>query len=187
MTHIILQIKMLNGQSITMDNITRHRSNRDFWNDERECYRRLADCPHVPNLISSNTTHLTITTEYAGESLFILTAVQKKTNIKIDKPISQIVKFIDACKQQNIVHLDCHPGNVLLLDGKLSIIDFEKVAIDGKTRNTKMQKKYKKFMGAGGWDWILNRYTKYFENYNNYIWFNEDVLQKGIIKYGKAL
>jgi len=85
------------------------------------------------------------------------------------------------------VHLDCHPGNVLLLDGKLSIIDFEKVAIDGKTRNTKMQKKYKKFMAAGGWDWILNRYTKYFENYNNYIWFNEDVLQKGIIKYGKAL
>ena len=175
---------MLNGQSIIMNEVTRRRLTREFWNDEKECYRRLESCQQVPTLIRSNMTDLTITPSYAGTSLFILTAVQKKKDIVINNPLEQIKTFIDACKEQGITHLDCHPGNVLLLDGKLSIIDFEKVALDGTTRNTKMKKKYDKFMSKGGWDWILNRYTKYFDNFDNYIWFNEEVLQKGIRKYG---
>ena len=50
-----------------------------------------------------------------------------------------------------------------------------------------MNKQYNQIMAQGGWDWILNRYTKYFENFDNYIWFNEEILQKGIRKYGQAL
>jgi len=186
MIHIILLIKMLNGKNITVSDVTRYRLNKDFWADEVECYRRLQSCINVPNLVSANEKELSITTTYAGTSLFILTAVQKRQGKKliIEKPLEQIINFIEECKKQNIVHLDCHPGNVLLDKGKLSIIDFEKVALDGMVKTKKMQKKYDKFMSKGGWDWIINRYTKYFETFDNYIWFNEEILQKGIRKYG---
>ena len=66
-----------------MNEVTRRRLTREFWNDEKECYRRLESCQQVPTLIRSNMTDLTITTSYAGTSLFILTAVQKKKDIVI--------------------------------------------------------------------------------------------------------
>ena len=185
MIQIILQIKMLLGKNITVyEDVTKYRLNKDFWLDEIECYHRLKSCEQVPELISSNQEELSITTPYCGESLFILTAVKKNKNIPIDDPVSQIVNFINECKKNNIVHLDCHPGNVLVKDRKLYIIDFEKVAIDNKTSSAKCNKKYKKFIANGGWNWIINRYTEYFKEFDNYIWFNEHILQKGIEKYG---
>jgi|SaaInlV_125m_DNA_1040241.scaffolds.fasta_scaffold24625_3 tRNA A-37 threonylcarbamoyl transferase component Bud32 len=189
MTHITLLIRMLNGKNITVHDVTKRRLTKDLWSNEVECYRRLASCDNVPNLINANEKDLTITTSYAGTSLFILTAVQKRQGKKlvIDNPIQQVTTFIDACKEQNIVHLDCHPGNILLQAGKLSFIDFEKVAIDETTLTTKLEKKYSKFKMRGGWSWILNRYTKYFETFDNSIWYRDDILEKGIRRYGQAL
>ena len=97
---------MLNGKNITVHDVTKHRLNKDFWADEVECYRRLKSCVNVPNLVSANEKDLSITTSYAGTSLFILTAVQKRQGRKlmIQNPLDQIINFIDECKKQNIVH-----------------------------------------------------------------------------------
>lgn len=168
--------------------ITKYRDHIALWKDEIECYKRLQDSNCVPKLIDYSQADLSITTEKSGESLFILiNIIQQK--IEIINPLQQIQNFITACEQNRVVHLDPHPGNLLLHDGRLLFIDFEKVAIDGRGSTPKRHKTYLKFRSRGGWSkWLLNKYEEYFtSHYDNNVWYRQEIIQSELKKYGKTL
>lgn len=167
-----------------MESVTKIVSNPLYWHDEITCYKRLEKSKYVPRLISYDESSRSITTEYRGETLFTLTINNKP--IEIDTPIKQFLEFVSDCQQKNIVHLDLHPNNILLLNKRLYFIDFEKVVIDNKTSTAKCNKKYQKLLGRGGWDRLINNYKVYFKTYNNRIFYNEKILEKGI-RNGKTL
>lgn len=166
--------------------LTLRRSNKNYWEDELECYKRFNNSKYVPGLVSSNELDLSITTKFIGPSLFELKEIEK-VNIVIEDPIRQLKEFINECKQNRIIHLDFHPGNILLKNKEIFFIDFEKVAIDNKASTAKVYKRYQKFLRNGGWETVIKRYEEYFENFDSSIFYTDEIIKKGIRKYGKAL
>jgi RIO-like serine/threonine protein kinase len=162
------------------------RSNKDYWKDELECYKRLNNSKYIPRLISFNESELSITTEFIGPSLFQLKEIDK-IKIEIEDPMIQLKDFINECIKNGIIHLDFHPGNILLKDEKLFFIDFEKVIIDNKASTSKMYKRYQKFLDRSGWDGVIERYEEYFKNFDSSIFYTDEIIKRGIMKYGKAL
>ncbi len=166
--------------------VTLMRSNKNYWEDELECYKRFSNSEYVPRLIDSNELELSITTSFVGPSLFQLKEIHK-VDIIVKDPMSQLKEFINECKKNKIIHLDFHPGNILLKDEKLFFIDFEKVIIDNKASTSKMYKRYQKFLGRSGWDGVIERYEEYFKNFDSSIFYTDEIIERGIMKYGKAL
>jgi tRNA A-37 threonylcarbamoyl transferase component Bud32 len=166
--------------------VTLIRSNKNFWEDELECYKRLNNSKYIPKLISSDELELSITTSFVGPSLFQLKEIDK-VNIVIEDPMSQLKEFIDECEQNRIIHLDFHPGNILLKNKRMFFIDFEKVIIDDRATTAKAYKRYQKFLGRGGWNAVIKKYKEYFENFDSSVFYTDEIIKQGIIKYGKAL
>jgi len=169
---------------MSVEQITKYRTNLKQWRDEIECYTRLAYSNRVPTLVDYNEKDLSITLSNEGLSLFILTEI-KKEKIKINL-LEQLYEFISACEQQSIVHLDFHPGNILLKNKNLTVVDFELVSIDDKVSTNKCVKRYQKWKQRGGWKHVINTYIKYFKNFDNKLWYRDDIMQQELKKYGKA-
>lgn len=168
-----------------MSNITIYRNNIIQWNNEIESYKRLKNSNRIPSLVSYNQSDFSITTEYSGTSLFEITAIKDEIP-KIDDPINQLEEFINDCKKHDIILLDMHPGNILVLERQLFFIDFENVIFDNNPTNPKDIKRYQKFMARGEWNSIITKYKQYFKSFNNKLWFGDSTLQNGIEKYRKT-
>lgn len=125
------------------------------------CYERLIFSNHVPNVVSKDNNNLILEIEYAGESILSLNSKNKK--IFVNNRFDQLTQIIKDLRIANIYHLDLNIGNILINQtGHISIIDFEKVCIDGKP-SKKLEKRYNKLLSLGGYKSIFNTCNNYLE------------------------
>jgi tRNA A-37 threonylcarbamoyl transferase component Bud32 len=94
---------------------------------ELEVYKRVGNYDNFPTLISYDKSKTELIIEDCGASLDKI-----KTPFKIPNLEQQIDNIVSVLKEHNIVHLDLELNNICYKDGKIYMIDFERVVVDGK-------------------------------------------------------
>jgi len=104
----------------------------DMYDREEHWLKKLSDSGITPGYISSDKRLKSVTMSYAGEYL-------TKQNMPKDYE-EQIKNIIDVLKQYNCSHNDIKPSELLILDGKIKIIDFAWSTEIGKPISTNWPK-----------------------------------------------
>lgn len=92
---------------------------RDFWwmaEREIQCMRRLEKYPNFPRILGHGPGYVDIT--YCGN--------REDISAKRD----QAMAILDALEAENIVHRDVNPKNLLMLNGKMHLVDFGWALLD---------------------------------------------------------
>lgn len=135
-----------------MDIFVKKINSFDEYQREISCYILLKNSIYVPKLIDSDIDNLTITLEFVGTSVWELQTQKKK--VSIYNPDLQISELIDDLKQANILHLDINPRNLLVNNGQIYLIDFEKSCVNNISDNFKLEKRRIKTINRGGYQYL---------------------------------
>tara|TARA_B100002051_G_scaffold253745_1_gene267921 strand:+ start:75 stop:629 length:555 start_codon:yes stop_codon:yes gene_type:complete len=99
---------------------------------ENEIYwlKKLSDFEHTPNIIDHNKNKITLS--YAGEPL-------TSKNLPIDWE-KQIEKILDKLNEINCSHNDIKPTDLLMLNNKIMLIDFQWASNVNQSLSTNLPK-----------------------------------------------
>nr|QBK86745.1 MAG: serine/threonine protein kinase [Marseillevirus LCMAC103] len=91
---------------------------------EKQCYRQLQGSPHFPRLVAYDDAKCQIELEDAGTPLRDLNEADPDLDVPDWK--RQIRTIVATLAAHGIDHTDWHTGNILVKNGTLQVIDFDR-------------------------------------------------------------
>ena len=85
--------------------------------NEFEALTMFMNCPHFQQVIDVNYETKTLTTQYCGEPLGPHTSVKDEER--------QVERILNTLNKKGVTHRDVRPGNIMVKDGIMTLIDFE--------------------------------------------------------------
>lgn len=147
-------------------------SKQHYYIIELAALQRARGCPGLQQLVDYDKENLTITTQFAGYDLTRYGIRNKKEikrrrksastledleiNCSESEFVEQFVKIGSELDNIGVTHLDVLPKNICLLNGKITLIDFELCVLD-HTPEIRWRSKYEEFLNCGGWNGVIER------------------------------